>query len=97
MNDLLTHLAAALRAFAVDTADLADGITVVVLSEFGRRVAQNSSDGTDHGRGGLMMVFGGGINGGQVFGEWPGLSPLPSAINTTSADSASTAVIAILQ
>ena len=47
--------------------------TIVVLSEFGRRVAENASKGTDHGRGGCMFVLGNGVNGGQVYGDWPGL------------------------
>jgi uncharacterized protein (DUF1501 family) len=74
MRDQLTHLASALSAFAADTADIADQVTVVVLSEFGRRLAQNGCGGTDHGHGGLMMVLGGGIKGGRIYGAWPGLS-----------------------
>ncbi len=46
------------------------------MSEFGRRVSVNSSGGTDHGHGGLMMVMGGRVAGGQVHGSWPGLSEL---------------------
>ena len=48
------------------------GVTVLVLSEFGRRVAPNSSGGFDHGRGGLAIVAGERIRGG-VLGDWPGL------------------------
>jgi uncharacterized protein (DUF1501 family) len=47
--------------------------TIVVMSEFGRRVKANESGGTDHGHGGLMMVLGDQVNGGQNFGRWPGL------------------------
>jgi uncharacterized protein (DUF1501 family) len=47
--------------------------TVVVMTEFGRRVVENSSFGTDHGRGSVMMVLGGGVRGGRVLGRWPGL------------------------
>jgi uncharacterized protein (DUF1501 family) len=43
------------------------------MSEFGRRVKANESGGTDHGHGGLMMVLGDEVNGGQNFGRWPGL------------------------
>ncbi len=44
------------------------------MSEFGRRVSENGSLGTDHGHGSMMMVLGGNVNGGKVHGEWPGLS-----------------------
>ncbi len=44
------------------------------MSEFGRRVKANDSRGTDHGHGGVMMVLGNGVNGGQNFGSWPGLA-----------------------
>ena len=47
---------------------------MVVQSEFGRRFAENSDDGTDHGHGNLMMVLGGNANGG-LHGSWPGLAP----------------------
>jgi uncharacterized protein (DUF1501 family) len=38
-------------------------------------VEENSSFGTDHGRGSVILLMGGGIRGGQVIGQWPGLSP----------------------
>ena len=47
--------------------------TVVVMSEFGRRAAENSGLGTDHGRAGAMLVLGGHVVGGRVHGVWPGL------------------------
>jgi uncharacterized protein (DUF1501 family) len=43
------------------------------MTEFGRRVAENSSFGTDHGRGSVMFALGGGVHGGRVLGAWPGL------------------------
>ncbi len=46
--------------------------TVVVMSEFGRRIQENASAGTDHGHGGGIFVLGGSVNGG-FHGEWPGL------------------------
>ena len=49
--------------------------TIVTMSEFGRRVAQNGSNGVDHGHGSAMLVLGGGIRGGRVYGRWPGLAP----------------------
>lgn len=48
--------------------------TVVVMSEFGRRVRENGNIGTDHGHGNVMFVLGGSVNGRKVFGNWPGLS-----------------------
>ena len=49
-------------------------MTVVVMTEFGRRLAENSAFGTDHGRGSVMFVMGGGVRGGRAYGKWPGLS-----------------------
>jgi uncharacterized protein (DUF1501 family) len=51
------------------------GVTVLVVSEFGRRVAANDSGGSDHGRGGLVMALGSRVRGG-VHGDWPGLDRL---------------------
>jgi uncharacterized protein (DUF1501 family) len=48
-------------------------VTVVVVSEFGRRLRENGDGGTDHGYGGLMMLLGGGVRGGRVHARWPGL------------------------
>jgi uncharacterized protein (DUF1501 family) len=45
------------------------------MTEFGRRLAENFSAGTDHGHGGAMMLMGPGIAGGQVVADWPGLAP----------------------
>jgi uncharacterized protein (DUF1501 family) len=51
-----------------------DRTTIVVLSEFGRTVQENGNGGTDHGHGNVMWLMGGGVHGGQVAGEWPGLA-----------------------
>jgi len=67
-------LAAALAAFAADLGSLLDTTTVVTMSEFGRRVTQNASNGVDHGHGGVSLVLGGGVRGG-VKGTWRGLAP----------------------
>ncbi len=48
-------------------------LTVVVQSEFGRRLRENGNKGTDHGHGNVMFVLGGNVNGGKVYGTWPGL------------------------
>jgi hypothetical protein len=49
--------------------------TVIIQSEFGRRLYQNISNGTDHGNGNLMLVLGKQVNGGTIYGDWPGLYP----------------------
>lgn len=74
-HDLIGDLGQSLAAFATDLGPLLATTTVVTLSEFGRRVAQNGSDGVDHGHGSAMLVIGGGINGGRIYGRWPGLAP----------------------
>jgi len=72
MTNQLRDLGRGLAAFAADTG-LA-GVTVVTLSEFGRRAQENGSGGLDHGHGNAMFVLGGGVQGGRVYGQWPGLS-----------------------
>jgi uncharacterized protein (DUF1501 family) len=66
-------LAQGIAAFARDLKNELNRITIVAMTEFGRRVAENSGLGTDHGRAGVMFLLGGGIKGGKVYGQWPGL------------------------
>lgn len=75
LADALGRLSAGLAAFLADIGDQRRSTTVVVVSEFGRRVEENASGGTDHGRGGVALVAGGGIRGGRVLGDWAGLAP----------------------
>jgi uncharacterized protein (DUF1501 family) len=75
MHDHLGELAAALAAFGTDLGTLLDGVTLITLTEFGRRVEENGSGGTDHGYGQAVMMLGGGVKGGQVHGAWPTLAP----------------------
>lgn len=74
MDPLIVRLARGLSAFYQDLGPEMQHTTVVVMTEFGRRVEENSAFGTDHGRGSVMFVMGGGIQGGRVLGNWPGLS-----------------------
>jgi uncharacterized protein (DUF1501 family) len=74
MAGLLAELAAGLAAFHADLFDYAGRLTVVAMSEFGRRVQENGSLGTDHGHGSLMLLLGGNVAGGVVHGRWPGLA-----------------------
>jgi len=48
---------------------------VIIVSEFGRTVAQNGTQGTDHGTGSAVFVLGGAVKGGRVLADWPGLKP----------------------
>ncbi|TCZ57863.1 DUF1501 domain-containing protein [Roseicella aquatilis] len=67
-----------LAALDADLRDLPRRWTVLVTSEFGRRLRANRSGGTDHGRAGTVFAFGGGgrrpFGLGRQFGPWPGLS-----------------------
>jgi uncharacterized protein (DUF1501 family) len=64
------RLGQGLGAFRRDMGSRMATTTVVVMTEFGRRVRENSSFGTDHGRGSVMFVLGGGVKGGRVMGPW---------------------------
>ncbi|WP_243612556.1 DUF1501 domain-containing protein [Shimia aestuarii] len=55
-------------------ADVWGKTTVVAMTEFGRTVRENGTRGTDHGTGGAMLLAGGAVRGGQVYGAWPGLA-----------------------
>ena len=66
------------RSLAALVADLGSRMAdtvILTMSEFGRAVGENGNRGTDHGHGNAMMVIGGNVRGGQVFGAWPGLAP----------------------
>jgi uncharacterized protein (DUF1501 family) len=76
MYEQLGGLATALAAFATDLGPAGmGGVTLLTLSEFGRRVQENGSRGTDHGHGNAMLLLGGNVKGGKVYGRWPGLAP----------------------
>ncbi len=65
-------LARSIAAFFEDLGPLADRVTLVTISEFGRRVVENADRGLDHGWGTVMMLAGAGVRGGY-HGTWPGL------------------------
>lgn len=78
-SGIVNQLAAGLAAFYADL----DGsgsdapirrVTVVVMSEFGRRIRENANQGTDHGTANAVLVLGGNVRGG-FHGQWPGLHP----------------------
>ncbi|MBI4671432.1 MAG: DUF1501 domain-containing protein, partial [Chloroflexi bacterium] len=75
MAELLRDVGAALAAFYDDVRDGSKQLSIVVMSEFGRRVQENGGLGTDHGHGSVVWLLGGGMRGGRVHGEWRGLQP----------------------
>ena len=52
-----------------------ENTTIVVLSEFGRTIAENGNGGTEHGYGNALWLMGGRVKGGELYGDWPGLAP----------------------
>jgi uncharacterized protein (DUF1501 family) len=72
LNNLLGDFANGIAAFHRDLGDLMADVVVVTMSEFGRTVRENGT-GTDHGHGNAMMILGGSVKGGRVYGRWPGL------------------------
>ncbi|HXH61751.1 MAG TPA: DUF1501 domain-containing protein [Fimbriimonadaceae bacterium] len=73
LDPLLDDLGKSLAAFHQDLGKEMSRVTVVVQTEFGRRVAENTGYGTDHGAGSFMLAMGGGVKGGRVVTDWPGL------------------------
>jgi uncharacterized protein (DUF1501 family) len=74
---LLGQLDSALKSFFTDLRKQGNDKRVVLMtfSEFGRRVAENASAGTDHGKASCMFVAGGGVKGG-LYGKYPSLTEL---------------------
>ena len=69
----LDDFANGIAAFARDMGDRMADVVVVTMSEFGRTVRENGNRGTDHGHGNAMLILGGNVKGGKVYGKWPGL------------------------
>jgi uncharacterized protein (DUF1501 family) len=70
-----TQLSQTLAAFWTDLAAYQSRLTIVAMTEFGRRLEENTAGGTDHGAASVMLVMGGGVRGGKLYGDWPGLKP----------------------
>ncbi len=70
----LDEFAHAIAALVIDLGERMADVVVLTMSEFGRAVNENGNRGTDHGHGNAMLVMGGGVRGGRVYGRWPGLS-----------------------
>ncbi len=73
LANLLREFGDSLAAFSQDMGDRMADITVVTMSEFGRTVKENGDRGTDHGHANVMFAIGGSVEGGKVYGDWPGL------------------------
>jgi uncharacterized protein (DUF1501 family) len=80
VNQLDRHLTSAANSLAAFLTDLGPArrsrVTVVVMTEFGRRVQMNANGGTDHGHGSVMWLLSGGLTGAAVHGKW---TPLTAA------------------
>jgi uncharacterized protein (DUF1501 family) len=72
---LVKEFADNLRAFHDDLMTEMNRVTVVAMSEFGRRVQENGAGGTDHGHGGTMYVMSEAVTAPPVIATWPGLNP----------------------
>lgn len=75
---LLSQYAAAVSAFVRDIkqAGRINDVVLMTFSEFGRRVKQNASNGTDHGTANNVFLFGGNLTPGRVINEAPNLTNL---------------------
>jgi uncharacterized protein (DUF1501 family) len=73
LTQLLQQFGNSLAAFSRDMGDRMADIVLVTMSEFGRTAKEDGNGGTDHGHGNVMMVLGGPVRGGKVYGKWPGL------------------------
>ena len=75
MPKLMAELAGGIAAFYHDLGDRFKQVTLVTMSEFGRRVQENGNAGTDHGHGNVIFVVSPNILARKVYGRWPGLAP----------------------
>lgn len=73
LANLLRDFASSIAAFATDLGKRMDDVLLLTMSEFGRTARENGSRGTDHGHGNAMLVLGGTVKGGKVYGDWKGL------------------------
>ena len=74
LANLLEQFGAGIAALITDLGpQRMDDVVILTMSEFGRTARQNGTGGTDHGHANAMFVIGGGVRGGRVYGQWPGL------------------------
>ncbi len=72
-GQMMGNVSQSIEAFVEDIGPAIDRTVVMTMSEFGRTARENGNSGSDHGHGGYMLLVGGPINGGKVFGKWTGL------------------------
>lgn len=73
LANLLQPFSVAIAALYQDLGQRMDDVVVLTMSEFGRTVRENGNRGTDHGHANAMFVLGNSVQGGKVYGRWPGL------------------------
>src|SRR5262252_1796390 len=73
--NLTREFSQSIAAFWTDLGELGENTVIVTMSEFGRTARENGNRGTDHGHANVMFVLGGPVQGGKVYGRWPGLQP----------------------
>ena len=73
LNRKFSQLAKSLLSLQKSLGSQWDNTTILAVTEFGRTVAVNGTKGTDHGSGGAALLIGGGVDGGKVITDWPGL------------------------
>ncbi len=73
LANLLQQFSASIAAFYKDLGQRMDDVVVLTMSEFGRTARENGNRGTDHGHANAMFVLGNSVQGGKVYGRWPGL------------------------
>jgi uncharacterized protein (DUF1501 family) len=74
LANVLRNFSEGIAAFWTDMGSDAENIVLVTMSEFGRTAQQNGTGGTDHGHANVMLVLGGAVRGGKVYGRWPGMA-----------------------
>ena len=74
LANVLRDFSQGIAAFWTDMGNDAENVVLVTMSEFGRTAQQNGTGGTDHGHANVMLVLGGAVKGGKVYGRWPGMS-----------------------
>lgn len=74
LGNLLTDFGGSLAALYRDLGDRMNNVVILTMTEFGRTIRQNGTGGTDHGHASCLFALGGPVQGGKVYGKWPGLA-----------------------
>jgi uncharacterized protein (DUF1501 family) len=75
LNQQLREFGQGISALYHDLGDKMSDVVILTMSEFGRTVRPNGTNGTDHGHATCFFALGGDVQGGKVLGHWPGLAP----------------------